>query len=312
MGDSLYTCTVKGDVIDEKGNLKYRLRAKKSLGKGTFSHVDLFEQKYPDGTKKDVALKRANHNRLNFYQEALFQKSLHINLKAFRLSFCVPEVYDILRFQQSGSVFFLMEPFEPLFLDKWLEKQLQKQTRYFFATLLLQIALILEVFEEKFSIDHRDIKTNNMIIVEEEVKVEIVWKEKRKRIVFPFRIVFLDFGYACQGGKADVKKGSSLPPIDPCPKLGRDFYQVLASIWNKKLLRTYLEATFWGNWIRERLETCTPHHGVHKIETSSDLGWLTDATDLEQFIAPLCAPSKVITDCMTVLEEHNALTIENI
>lgn len=307
MGEnSVKICTVKGEVVDDKGNICYTLHAKRALGKGTFSHVDLFEMRFPDGKKQDVALKRPNNSRLNFYQEAIFQKNLHNNLKAFRLSFSVPEVYDILRFQQSSSIFFLMEPFEPFYLDKWLEKHLQKEKRDFFAKLLLQIALILEVFEEKFKIDHRDIKTNNMLVVEEPITIEIMWKEKRRPIVFPFRIVFLDFGYACQGGKMDVKYGSTLPPIDPCPKLGRDFYQVLASIWNRKKLRTFLEAASWGSWIRERLESSTPKHGVHKIETSKDLGWLTDSTDLEQFTAPLCAPSVVITDCMAILDEHES------
>ena len=304
--EQIKVCTVKGEVLDQRNQLIYRLKPKGPLGKGTFSHVDLFERTYLDGKKEDVALKRPNHIHLNFYQEAKFQKDLHEKLKKFGLSFSVPEVYDICQFQNSGSIFFIMEAFEPIFLDKWLEKKIQYENRYFIALLLLQIALILEVFEEKFKIDHRDIKTNNMIVLEEEVKIEIQWKGERRVLKFPFRIIFLDFGYACQGEKEDIKKGSLLPPIDPCPKMGRDFYQVLATIWNKKKLRGYLEAKSWGNWIRERLEACTPKQGLQKIENSADLGWLTDSTDLEDFIAPLCAPSRVIADCMYILDEHES------
>jgi serine/threonine protein kinase len=298
-------CTVRAEVLNEKGEIEYFLKPVKPLGKGTFSHVDLFERKFPDGKKDHVAMKRPNHKNLNFMKEAVFQDTLHRKLKQYGLSFCVAEVYDIIQFQQSKLISFLMECFEPVFLDRWLELQFQKQkdTRYFVAKFLLQIALILEVFEERLHIDHRDIKTNNMIVLESPVHIDIKWKEKRKTIDFPFRIVFLDFGYACRGEKDE---NSKIPPIDPCPKLGRDFYQVLACLWNIKILRYYLEAASWGKWIRERLESCMPNHGLHKIEGSKDLSWLVDATDLQHFVAPLCAPSVVINDCLTILEEYES------
>jgi serine/threonine protein kinase len=311
MGDKqikkIKICTVKKEVLDDNGNVEYKIKPIKPLGKGTFSHVDLFERIYPDGTIQQAALKRPNDIHLNFYKEAIIQDTLHTKLKAYGLSFCVAEVYDIIQLEQSSLLCFLMEAFDPVFLDQWLEKKFQenKDNRYIFAQLLLQIALILEIFEEKFKIDHRDIKTNNMLVLDEEVKIEIQWKEKRKSVVFPFRIVFLDFGYACQGEQEDMKKNSKLPPIDPCPKLGRDFYHVLASIWNKTFLRSCLE-TFWGKWIRERLESSTPKQKLQKIETSKDLGWLMDATDLCEFMAPLCAPSVVIADCLTLLDEYES------
>jgi serine/threonine protein kinase len=298
-------CTGKQEVLDENGYIEYTIEAIKPLGKGTFSQVDLFKLQYVDDTIRYAALKRPNDTHLNFTKEALFQHTLHNDLKIYGLSFCVAEVYDIIQLE-SGVICFFMEAFTPKFLDEWLKEKLlqHNDNRYIVTQLLLQIALILEILEEKFNVDHRDLKTNNMFVLDEEVKIEIVWKGKQRTLVFPFRIVFIDFGHACQGTEV-MDEYSKLPALDPCPKRGRDFYHILACIWNKPFLRNCLE-TFWGNWIRERLESSTPKQKLQKIETSKDLAWLMDLTDLCQFIAPLCAPSRVISDCLTLLDEYES------
>ena len=42
--------------------------------------------------------------------------------------------------------------------------------------------------------------------------------------------MFLDFGYACAGGIIDIKANDGLPPIDLCPKEGRDIFQILVDL----------------------------------------------------------------------------------
>jgi hypothetical protein len=140
--------------------------------------------------------------------------------------------------------------------------------------------------------------------VKENVSLDINWKDVKKTIKFPFRIVFIDFGYACEGGVQDVRHNSLLPPIDPCPKDGRDVYQILASIWSSKGLRGILKNTIWGNWIKQKLESANPKPSTEFIENALDLLWLRTCTDDPSFNAPLCAPWKIIEDCFKILEDE--------
>ena len=61
--------------------------------------------------------------------------------------------------------------------------------------------------------------------------------------------------------------------------------------------------TLWGQWIIERLSlTNTSYPCVKLCETKNDLEWLQPVTDDNKFCAPLCAPSRIIQDCMAALE----------
>lgn len=292
-------CSVKGEVYDTSGVYICKFIPLKSLGGGTFGHVDAFTRICAKGGSTVVAIKRPKFPEMKLLTEALFQWKLHNDLEAFGLSFCVPNVYDIFRYQQTGDVWFSMEAFEPNIVSQWCVKYI-KDTRLFIL-LLLQIALILEVFEEELKIDHRDLKINNMLIVNEPVKVEITWRNEDKTLEFPFRLVFLDFGFACMDSYIDVKGNE--PILDACPKEGRDIFQILVSLWNTASLRTTIDHS-WGAWIRKRISTIQPANfpSLRLTESAKDLGWMYTLTDDTNFRAPLCAPRRIIRDCMLALE----------
>jgi len=288
----LHICTIQGSIVDASGVVLYTLRPVGPLGAGTFGSVDSFRC-ITDTDEKIVAIKRPKYPQVDLFIEALFQWRTHRLMDRLHLGFCIPEVYDIFRFKQTGDVWFSMRLYEAPLLSKWC---LENSGR--FGELILQIALTLEVIENVFFIDHRDLKVNNILVVDTPVEIRILWKGKAITLSFPFHIVYVDFGYACARGLIDVRDG--LPAMDLCPKDGRDIYQILVSLWRIKELRGLLN-TKWGAWIRSKIDSTFPQSYLRLVETAFDLSWMYSVTDNTGFRAPLCKPSAIISDCMSIL-----------
>jgi len=304
---NLPICNIKGELYDTSGIFICKYKPIKSLGAGTFGHVDAFQRKSANGKSTVIALKRPKFPEMKLLNEAIFQRQLHNDLIDYGLSGCVPQVYDIFRYQPTNDIWFTMEAFEPLLVSQWCIKTLVlPEKRNYMILLLLQIALIIEVFEIELKIDHRDLKINNMIVVDEPTNINIQWKGVNKSIFFPFRIVFVDFGFACKGEEIDIKDFTNIPPLSACPREGRNIFQVLVSLWNIQTLRNTLETT-WGQWIRERISKVFPKTPcVSLIENAVGLDWMYTLVENKEFQAPLCAPNKIIHDCMNMLEGVNA------
>lgn len=297
----LHNADAFGRVHDVSGVYLFQLSPVRALGSGTFGIVDEFERfDRSNGEKRLVAMKRTKHPNLDLFYEALFQHRLHEELKGFGLESCVPEVFDIFQLQTTKDVCFTMKSFEPKLLSDWCMDVMPLQPRETFALLILQVAFVLEVFEKELYIDHRDLKINNILIVDEPLTLKPVIGGKERTLSFPFHIVFVDFGFACIQRMLDCREGDGLPPLDSCPKIGRDIFQVLASIWNVQTLRGVLEA-FWGGWIRTRLghaKAGTQTGFVKHVEFCPTLDWMYTMTDAPDFQAPMCAPSQIIKDLL--------------
>ena len=288
----LHICTIQGTIVDASGIVLYTLRPVGPLGAGTFGSVDSFRC-ITDTDEKIVAIKRPKYPQVDLFIEALFQWRTHRLMDKLHLGFCIPEVYDIFTFKQTGDIWFSMRPYEAPLLSNWC---LANSGR--FGELILQIALTLEVIQNVFFIDHRDLKVNNILVVDNPIEIRILWKGKAITLSFPFHIVYVDFGYACAKGLIDVRDG--LPAMDLCPKDGRDIYQILVSLWRIKELRGLLN-TKWGAWIRSKIDSTLPQSYLRLVETAFDLSWMYSVTDNTGFRAPLCKPSAIISDCMSIL-----------
>jgi len=301
--DLLPKCSVEGIVKDAEGKHLFKLIPHASLGKGTFGFIDAFYKEFESGERKLIAIKRPKTGSVDLFLEALIQWKTHEDLIPYGLSGSVPKVYDIFFHRPSSSVWFTMDSFDPVLFSVWCSSHIPKQTSLF-PYILLQIALLLEVFEEALRLDHRDLKVNNILIVKESFSINIRWNHSDKTIIFPFRVVFIDFGFACIGKEVDVRDG--LPSLDTCPKMGRDFFHILVSLWTIPSIREALESQ-WGAWVRERIYSAS---GSSKIkdayirltESSKDLEWLHSATNDPGFKAPLCAPKHIISECMRFIE----------
>lgn len=286
-------CSAQG-VVKAGTETRFTLKPSHTLGAGTFGLVDAFWRIPPDSTPpRLVALKRPRHPAVDIFIEALIQWRIRKSLEEYGLAFCVPEVIDIIRDQRTGSIWFTMEAFSPSLLSDWIRRP---DVSRHFGKVLLQLALLLEVLEVELLIDHRDLKVNNLLILDEPVEVSIDWNEQPITLHFPFRIILVDFGFTCEGGLMDVRAGDGLPPLDACPKLGRDLFQILVSLWSLRELRDQLETT-WGAFIRACIE---PY--ASWVDSKPSLDWMYTVTDKSEFTAPRCAPSLIITECMSRIE----------
>jgi hypothetical protein len=57
----------------------------------------------------------------------------------------------------------------------------------------------------------------------------------------PFQVVLLDFGFACLGNSKRISKinlaARAMPSIDKCPKIGRDLFHFISSLWSIPSIR---------------------------------------------------------------------------
>jgi serine/threonine protein kinase len=295
----LHVCNVKGEVFDSSGLYLYRLSPVEKLGEGTFGKVDSFKCVYKDTQEQSiVAIKRPKFPEVDLFMEALFQWRVHECLEEYGLGFSIPQVYSIIKFKQSGDIWFSMKSYKAMLLSAWCLQNIKKDGKLF-TLLLLQISLVLEVMENILQVDHRDLKVNNIMVVDEKCEIDV---GQAKKLVFPFHIVFIDFGYACAGKIIDMKTSDGIPPIDMCPKEGRDMFQIIVSLWRIQGLREILEQR-WGTWIRSRIDSAFPQNSYARLaECAMDLNWLYSVTENTVFRAPLCAPSVIIKDCLRILE----------
>jgi serine/threonine protein kinase len=294
-----------GEIKDASGRILAQINKIDNIGEGQYGIIERISRRTPDKEVKYVALKRENENESELVHEALFQWLLQKKLAKFGLSHCVPKVYDIFRFHLTNKVMFTMEHYKADLMSNWCVKHITKNDPKLFIQLLLQIALILYVFDTKLFLNHRDLKLNNILVETKPTILKLTKGGFEHIIEFPFRIIIIDFGLLCIKEIIDLpvnKLGTNLPLLDPCPKVGRDIFQVLVSLWNISTLRSFLNK-YYGNWVRERL-----HSGgkdcSHKAENFKGLKWMYDKIFEEQFQAPLCAPEKIIDDCIEELERE--------
>jgi serine/threonine protein kinase len=115
-----------------------------------------------------------------------------------------------------------------------------------FLQALSQITLLLAYLEETIRFDHRDLKVDNIWIREDvpvaySVPLGSLDQRATWKLVAPFQVVLLDFGFSCLGnekGVAFVSLSEDVLPIqDRCPKMGRDLFQFLVSLWSIEPVR---------------------------------------------------------------------------
>jgi serine/threonine protein kinase len=293
----------KGEIKDISGKVLSQISKIENIGEGRYGIIEIVSRKTPDKKVKIVALKRENEKESELVHEALFQWLLQKRLAKYGLSHCVPKVYDIFRFHLTNKIMFTMEYFEANLMSNWCVKYLKHPK--LFIQLLLQISLILYVFDTKLNLNHRDLKLNNILVEDKPTILKLTKGGVEHTIEFPFRIIIIDFGLMCIKEIIDLpvnKTDTNLPLLDPCPKVGRDIFQVLASLWNIGTLRGFLNK-YYGEWVRIRFysggKDCP-----HKAENFKNLQWMYDKTYEENFKAPLCAPEKIIDDCIAELERE--------
>ena len=300
----LPTCCIRGIVKDVNGNVLFTLKAKEEIGKGSYGQIDAFYKRVPSGEEEVVAVKRPRGSG-TLLTEALVQWYLGKRLSFYGIPPCIPKVHDIFIYTPTNSIWFTMDVFHPLLFSQWCVRVLPSQPELF-PMIMIQLSILLEVFQKDAHVDHRDLKVNNMLIVEEHTQFPILWKSKKSTITFPFRIIILDFGFACINNTIDVKDG--LPKLDVCPKEGRDMFQLLVSLWNIPILRHCLEGT-WGDWVRNALRSAKGDGNayIRLTQGKHPITWMYSVTQDHRFSAHQCSAQIILEYCMKYIRNPSAL-----
>lgn len=265
----------KRTVLFEEGPWMYE---------GAFGKLRLL-QRSSEESKQTVLCKSPKISNDLLLSEALVQFAVSEIFTQCGFGTHIPRVIDI--FRTNSEVHFTMEHKDGEPLVSWLLKR--PTIDMDFGICLAQISILLEILHTRCGIDHRDMKLDNLLVVEQSYSVRIGLKS----FCFPFTIVLLDFGFSCVG-ELDVSKGA-FPAFDPCPKEGRDMFHLLASAWSLAPLRERLRTT-WEAWIMSHLVSGTGKKYGEFAERVKNNEWIYLLSGTEKFRAPMCTPQQILHD----------------
>jgi serine/threonine protein kinase len=225
--------------IDGKVRAKDALRCSIKYGQkmtgGGYGHITKIERTPLVGT--ELCVKSPHNSAFSLTPEAILQWHASQTLRSAGIMGAIPHVYDI--FQFVGETRFTMDYIRGKSAVEAVGTAENPDAMWL--QILAQVSLILGYLEEHIRLDHRDLKADNLWIRPIPIDYSITVGAKKWRLRAPFQVVVLDFGFACLGneeGNAIVSLSDGIvPKIDPCPKEGRDLFQLIASMWSIPAIR---------------------------------------------------------------------------
>ncbi len=284
---------LKGDTLEYHKTIEKRLGSEQKgvslregpyMYEGAFGKLILYSRSSSAGELM-VLCKSPKISTDVLLSEALVQYYVYTVFAENGFSMHIPRVFDI--FKCDGEIRFTMEHKAGKPLLEWL---LQSPTvEKDFGICLAQIAIILEILHKNCGIDHRDMKMDNLLVVDQPLPLRI----GVKYYTFPFTVILIDFGFSCVG-ELDISKGA-FPAFDPCPKEGRDMFHLLASAWSISALRERLRTT-WETWILHHLVSHVGTSYKDFTERVKNNEWIYLLSGTERFRAPMCSPQQILHD----------------
>jgi serine/threonine protein kinase len=273
------------------------LSIEKILDHGTYGNVHLARR-----DEKYVLLKQPRMAEMNLLQEAVLQHLAHKTLETEGMAWAIPKVYDV--FWNKKEIWFSMERIYGVSLEDWFESTKTPDIDMFF--LIAQVSLILATLESHLHLDHRDLKSSNLLIKQEPCKIQVNLQSISWTLVSPFTVVVLDFGFACLGsevlrGNPWVNLGDGvLPPMDPCPKEGRDMFHLLTSFLGIPLLQQKISKR-----VQEKMDRWltlgTKSYGPMARRWSTE-NWSYLVSSQPTFAIPNCCPLFILHDLLPELK----------
>jgi serine/threonine protein kinase len=243
---SKYDTTTK-ELLSSDGKRKIPLVIESQLDHGSYGNLYLGKR-----GNKYVLLKQPRMSEMNLLQEGVLQHLASKTLESLHMGWAIPKVYDV--FQKGPhEIWFSMERIYGMSVEEWFFHTQTPEKDFFL--LLAQVCLILGALETHLNLDHRDLKSNNLLLLKEPCVIHVLLNQRLWTLQSPFTVVVLDFGFACLGsealrGKPWVNLGDGvLPPMDPCPKEGRDIFHLLISLSGLPIMNQRL-----SNRVREQID----------------------------------------------------------
>jgi serine/threonine protein kinase len=193
---------------------------------------------------EDICVKVPHNTSFSLCSEGVLQWIASETLRSIGIKGAIPEMCDI--FQYAGETRISMKYVKGVSSIEYILNSPTPEIT--FIQIIVQACCILAYLEEKIYLDHRDLKADNLWIRNRPVTYEIPINGKVWKLSAPFQVVVLDFGFGCLGsadGNSVISLSDGiLPKLDPCPKEGRDIFQLFVSLWSFKSVRERMSPTF--------------------------------------------------------------------
>jgi serine/threonine protein kinase len=273
------------------------------LDQGSYGNVYLAKR-----GQTSVIVKQPRMAEMNLFQEAVLQHLAHKTLEREGMPWAVPKVYDV--FWKDNEIWFSMDYIQGVPIPEWFAKTKTPDLDTLF--LLAQVCLLLTTLETHLNLDHRDLKFNNLLLQPIPCSLSVSRGTKRWSLECPFQVVVLDFGFACLGseplrGKPWVNLGDGvLPPMDPCPKEGRDMFHLLISLLGLSVFRERISVELQAQldrWLSDGKKS----YGQMARRWSTE-HWSYLVSSQPQFSIPSCCPLHILDDLALHLEGRLRIT----
>jgi serine/threonine protein kinase len=287
--------TLDNKVVTDRGIIRAQLRPTSRVGKGGHSILTEYTR-HTDSEQRLILLKRSNIEEISFRTEAFIQWLAQKVLAP--LGKRIPPVLDILNLPDDTVGFTMTEFTNAQLCSRWLVNSSTPNTDILH--ILAQSAILLQVLEDTLALDHRDLKADNLLILPEPSSVTYVCTSggcaKKYCITSPFTVAIVDFGFACLGSdlsltEVDAGEGT-LPPLDPCPKDGRDLFHLIVSLYGIEAIRSRLSSGLRETFLKWMEVAGKPCGGLAERWSHSE--WIYLLTSRKEFAHPACTPRAIL------------------
>lgn len=257
-----------------------------------------------NGKKSLVLLKKPKDETISLRTEGFIQWLAQRTFQENNLGDRIPKVCEILELPENLEGFTMSEITDSILCSRFLTDSKTLHTDIFHV--LIQVSILLQILEDILGLDHRDLKADNLLIRKVPSKLRFYLESQKKHftITSPFTVCIVDFGFAClgdsdEGGLTAIDAGQgTLPPLDPCPKDGRDLYHLIVSIYAIDSIRnrfTYDIDTLFKTWMEVQGK---PTDGLVRRWSHSE--WTYLFTSRKDFNHPSCTPKAIIEKIMSI------------
>lgn len=291
-----------GEIRTSSGALRASLQPTGRNGGGGHSYLEE-NWRIESAGQKLVLLKKPKDESISLRTEAFIQWISHKVFTENKLSERIPKICDILELPDKCEGFTMCEIMNSKLCSSFLATSTNLQTHLFHV--LIQTAILLQILEDTLALDHRDLKADNLLItnVPSTLTFYMISQKCHYTVISPFTVCIVDFGFACLGdpdtGLTAVDAGEgTLPPLDPCPKDGRDLYHLLISLYAQdsiyRRLSPELDSLF-KSWmeIHGRATDTMARRWSHSE-------WLYLITSRKEFTHPSCTSKAIIEKIMSL------------
>ena len=248
-------------------------------------------------SKKKVYLKQS-FKKVSFREEALLQRLSQTVLAGVGLPAAVPPVLDIF-VEPSGFVVFTMECYDDYTI---LSNALKggSVSEPVLCEIIFQIAFFLHVLTDRVGLNHRDIKTSNILYKSCSAQEKIFsYGGFSCKISSQAEAALVDFGFSCVGlslgEPAFVRAGIYYGAKDPCPKTGRDLYLFLSLLLRDLYLFMGEGECRLREWLEKRLYMSGMDIvGFIKKYLDKEPDWLYFLAGDSSLVFPHCEPTIIL------------------